>query len=135
MSLHSEPSDINTSLMSPLRPHVIVLFGATGDLSRRKLLPGLFHLSRAGLVPDCRIVATSLDDLDDEFPLGDGTVDTDAMVVCPYCGEPVDIALDPAGGTDQRYEEDCEVCCRPIEFHIERDQGGALRALQVRRLD
>ncbi len=66
MSMHTEPSDINTSLMSPLRPHVIVLFGATGDLSRRKLLPGLFHLSRAGLVPDCRIVATSLDDLDDD---------------------------------------------------------------------
>ena len=27
--------------MSPLQPHVIVLFGATGDLARRKLLPGL----------------------------------------------------------------------------------------------
>lgn len=52
--------------MSPLRPHVIVLFGATGDLAKRKLLPGLLHLSRAGLVPDCRIVATSLDDLDDD---------------------------------------------------------------------
>ena len=52
--------------MSPLQPHVIVLFGATGDLARRKLLPGLFHLSRAGLVPDCRIVGTSLDDLDDD---------------------------------------------------------------------
>ncbi len=31
--------------------HVIVLIGATGDLSRRKLLPGLFHLSAAGLLP------------------------------------------------------------------------------------
>jgi glucose-6-phosphate 1-dehydrogenase len=49
----------------PVLPHVIVLFGATGDLARRKLLPGLFHLSRAGLLPDCRIVATSLEDLDD----------------------------------------------------------------------
>ena len=47
-------------------PHVIVLFGATGDLARRKLLPGLFHLSRAGLLPECRIVATSLEDLDDD---------------------------------------------------------------------
>jgi glucose-6-phosphate 1-dehydrogenase len=60
-----EPSDITPNLISPLRPHAIVLFGATGDLSRRKLLPGLFHLHRAGLVPDCRIVATSLDDHDD----------------------------------------------------------------------
>jgi len=66
MTVQTDPSDINTSLMSPLRPHVIVLFGASGDLSRRKLLPGLFHLSRAGLVPDCRIVATSLDDFDDD---------------------------------------------------------------------
>ena len=32
--------------------HVIVLFGATGDLARRKLLPGLFHLAAAGLMPD-----------------------------------------------------------------------------------
>src|SRR5215510_658398 len=40
--------------------HVIVLFGATGDLARRKLLPGLFRLAKAGLLPDrYRIVATS----------------------------------------------------------------------------
>ena len=32
--------------------HVIVLFGATGDLARRKLLPGLFHLAEAGLMPE-----------------------------------------------------------------------------------
>ncbi|MFD8079637.1 glucose-6-phosphate dehydrogenase [Streptomyces sp. NPDC059718] len=31
--------------------HVVVLFGATGDLARRKLLPGLFHLAKAGLLP------------------------------------------------------------------------------------
>jgi glucose-6-phosphate 1-dehydrogenase len=62
----SEPHDAKTSLMSPLRPHVIALFGATGDLAKRKLLPGLLHLARAGLVPDCRIVATSLEDLDDD---------------------------------------------------------------------
>jgi glucose-6-phosphate 1-dehydrogenase len=46
-------------------PHVVVLFGATGDLARRKLLPGLFHLSRSKLAPQLRIVGTSLDDLDD----------------------------------------------------------------------
>jgi glucose-6-phosphate 1-dehydrogenase len=39
---------------------VIVLFGATGDLAKRKLLPGLFHLSVAGLLPRrYRIVGTS----------------------------------------------------------------------------
>jgi glucose-6-phosphate 1-dehydrogenase len=51
---------------SPVRPHVIVLFGATGDLTRRKLLPGLFRLWRAGLLPECRIVATSLEELHDD---------------------------------------------------------------------
>ena len=61
-----DPTDINSSLISPLRPHVMVLFGATGDLARRKLLPGLFHLAQAGLLPECRIVGTSLDDLDDD---------------------------------------------------------------------
>ncbi len=49
----------------PAPPHVIVLFGATGDLARRKLLPGLFHLSRAGMLPECHIVATSLEAFDD----------------------------------------------------------------------
>ena len=43
-----------------------MLFGATGDLARRKLLPGLFHLSNAGFMPACRIVGVSLDDLDAE---------------------------------------------------------------------
>jgi len=32
--------------------HVVVLFGATGDLAKRKLLPGLFHLAIAGLLPE-----------------------------------------------------------------------------------
>ena len=50
-----------------LDPHVIVLFGVTGDLVRRKLIPGLFDLARAGLLPDeYRILGTSLDELDDE---------------------------------------------------------------------
>jgi glucose-6-phosphate 1-dehydrogenase len=31
---------------------VIVLFGATGDLAKRKLLPGMFHLSQVGLMPE-----------------------------------------------------------------------------------
>jgi hypothetical protein len=53
------------------------------------------------------------DDLDEEFPLGDGTVETGASVPCPYCGEINEIALDPGSGTHQEYVEDCQVCCRP----------------------
>ncbi|MBV9204140.1 MAG: glucose-6-phosphate dehydrogenase [Actinobacteria bacterium] len=35
----------------PPDDHIVVLFGATGDLAKRKLLPGLFHLHVAGLLP------------------------------------------------------------------------------------
>jgi len=61
-----DPTDVRPSLIMPLRPHVIVLFGATGDLARRKLIPGLFHLAQAGLLPECRILGVALDDFDDE---------------------------------------------------------------------
>ena len=46
----------------PLAPHVIVLFGATGDLAKRKLLPGLAYLAESALAPDVRIVGTAMDD-------------------------------------------------------------------------
>ncbi len=40
-------------------PQVIVVFGARGDLARRKLLPGLLWLERAGLLPeDYRIIGS-----------------------------------------------------------------------------
>ena len=53
------PADVG-----PRFPQVVVLFGATGDLSHRKLLPGLFRLSRIGFIPDCRIIGVSLEDID-----------------------------------------------------------------------
>ncbi|HET6778977.1 MAG TPA: CPXCG motif-containing cysteine-rich protein, partial [Gemmatimonadales bacterium] len=53
------------------------------------------------------------DELDEEFPLGDGTAETAATVSCPYCGEVNEIALDPGSGSHQEYVEDCQVCCRP----------------------
>ena len=52
--------------VGPRFPQVVVLVGATGDLARRKLLPGLFHLCSAGFIPAWRIVGCSLDDLDAE---------------------------------------------------------------------
>ncbi|MDP9344899.1 MAG: glucose-6-phosphate dehydrogenase [Actinomycetota bacterium] len=33
-------------------PHVIVVFGARGDLAKRKLLPGLYRLLAAGMLPE-----------------------------------------------------------------------------------
>jgi glucose-6-phosphate 1-dehydrogenase len=52
--------------VGPKYPHVVVLVGATGDLARRKLLPGLFHLSSSGFIPDYRIIGVSLDDLSED---------------------------------------------------------------------
>ena len=52
--------------VGPRFPQVVVLFGATGDLARRKLVPGLYHLATAGFIPGCRIVGVSLDELDVE---------------------------------------------------------------------
>jgi glucose-6-phosphate 1-dehydrogenase len=47
--------------------HIVVLYGGTGDLARRKLLPGLFRLAQAGLLPKrYRIIATSRRNLTDQ---------------------------------------------------------------------
>src|SRR5690349_10685537 len=50
----------------PLAPHVIVLFGATGDLAKRKLLPGLAYLQQSRFTPDVRIIGTATEDLTTE---------------------------------------------------------------------
>jgi len=52
--------------VGPSFPQVVVLVGATGDLSKRKLFPGLFHLVTAGFIPGCKIIGVSLDNLDTE---------------------------------------------------------------------
>ena len=49
--------------VGPQQSQVVVLVGATGDLARRKLLPGLFHLASSGFIPGCRIIGVSLEDL------------------------------------------------------------------------
>jgi hypothetical protein len=65
------------------------------------------------------------DDPIDDFPLGDGTADTDASVVCPDCGEENEIAIDPGSGAAQEYVEDCQVCCRPWRVLVSYDGTGA----------
>jgi hypothetical protein len=64
-------------------------------------------------------------DLDEEFPLGDGTAETESIVTCPHCGEVNEIALDPGGGSDQEYVEDCHVCCRPILMYVRYGRDGS----------
>ena len=38
-------------------------------------------------------------------------------LLCPYCGEPVDIVVDTSVDL-QDYFEDCSVCCRPMELTV-----------------
>ena len=57
---------ITPSEVGPRHPQVVVLFGATGDLAKRKLLPGLFHLTTTGFIPACRIIGVSLESIDVE---------------------------------------------------------------------
>jgi hypothetical protein len=64
------------------------------------------------------------DPLDDDFPLGDGTAETSATVICPYCAEEVEIALDPGSGASQEYVEDCPVCCQPWRVLVSYDAEG-----------
>ena len=41
---------------------------------------------------------------------------------CPHCGERISMLLDLSAG-DQRYIEDCEVCCNPIEISFAVEEG------------
>jgi Cysteine-rich CPXCG len=43
----------------------------------------------------------------------------EASYVCPTCGEQIVVPLDPSGGTEQQYVEDCPVCCNPNVIHAE----------------
>jgi len=47
-------------------------------------------------------------------------------IQCPYCGEVLEIGIDPSA-EDQEYVEDCQVCCQPMVIHAVFDE--------TRRLD
>src|SRR3954470_10416226 len=53
----------------PVPPTVLTIFGATGDLSRRKLLPALYNLAHEGALPErFSLIGVSRSDMpDDEF--------------------------------------------------------------------
>jgi hypothetical protein len=46
----------------------------------------------------------------------------DHSYVCPYCGEALVAELDPSIG-NQRYVEDCAVCCQPIVLTYTLDEN------------
>lgn len=73
-------------------------------------------------------------DLDRDFPLGDGTADLSATVVCPYCAEESEVAIDPGSGEHQSYVEDCPVCCQPWSVNVEYGSDG-VASVELTALD
>ena len=51
------------------------------------------------------------------------------LVHCPFCGEPITLVIDPSAGS-QSYVEDCQVCCQPMQVHVEA-AGGELVSVRV----
>ncbi|MGJ0493210.1 CPXCG motif-containing cysteine-rich protein [Methylobacter sp.] len=54
-------------------------------------------------------------------------------VICPYCGQSIDIIVDTTFGA-QEYYEDCPVCCAPILFLLSVDETGEIY-LDIKRDD
>ena len=51
----------------------------------------------------------------------------ESSIYCPYCGETIEVLLNTEA-VGAEYIEDCQVCCRPIEFFLREDAGGWLEA-------
>ena len=47
----------------------------------------------------------------------------ETRVQCPYCWERFNLLIDTSV-TPQEYVEDCEICCRPIDFIVDLDDHG-----------
>lgn len=57
----------------------------------------------------------------------------ESLIICPYCGETLDILVDGLAG-EQSYYEDCSVCCSPILVLLTEDDSGALH-IEAKRDD
>jgi glucose-6-phosphate 1-dehydrogenase len=56
-----------TARLIPVEPFDLVVFGGTGDLAMRKLLPGLYHRDVDGqIAPGSRIIGVARSELDRE---------------------------------------------------------------------
>lgn len=42
---------------------------------------------------------------------------------CPYCGEAINVLID-SSDIEQQYIEDCQVCCKPINFLVSESVDG-----------
>jgi glucose-6-phosphate 1-dehydrogenase len=75
-------------------PCIVVIFGASGDLTKRKLLPALYHLEQSGLLPkDFAVVGVARRPLEQSFApdmkdgiVSGGGVDTSDPKLDPFVG-------------------------------------------------
>ena len=56
-------------------------------------------------------------------------LEEDIEIICPHCGEAVVVVIDPSGGVNQDYVQDCEVCCRP--WHVQVHYAGGAPEITV----
>lgn len=45
-------------------------------------------------------------------------------VSCPWCFETIELFVDP--DTEGSFVQDCDVCCRPWQVYVHRDEQGEL---------
>lgn len=58
-------------------------------------------------------------------PADPGRTTTESTVPCPFCGEPVDLFLEPSTETSvQEFVEECPACSRDFEVKVRRDAAG-----------
>lgn len=50
-------------------------------------------------------------------------IDVDYSFSCPHCGEELTLRLDASGGRKQKFIQDCEICCRPIQIEVHFAEG------------
>ncbi len=50
---------------------------------------------------------------------------TEKSISCPYCGETIEVLID-SSDLDQEYIEDCQVCCKPINFLVSESIEGEI---------
>src|SRR5580698_5352931 len=86
-----------TASLQPERtpdPCIVVIFGASGDLTKRKLLPALYHLEQSGLLPkDFAVVGVARRPLEKTFApdmkegiISGGGVETNDPKLDPFVG-------------------------------------------------
>src|ERR1700748_3704124 len=70
LEVHISPEEIKAAQSAERipEPTTVVIFGASGDLTKRKLLPALYHLEQSGLLPkDFAVVGVARRPLEDSF--------------------------------------------------------------------